>query len=548
MKAADEPMTWRDRMASIEASRNEWYQPGPSLTEFHHSEHKVKVLVGGRGSGKTTSVACEAVKHCVFIAGAKVLCVRQTQVSNEDTSVATFNDVYSKMGYKVDVDEDTSLFRKWNGGLTVRIPSKDALEAWNVFCSVPRTRLQKKAWLENTGDRLCSYIMFRGLKDENKSEGQLRGFECSMMVFVEADQLQEQDMDLGVACLRWKDAYGDSPVEDYVLILDTNPPSPQHWIAKMEGRIEKEVKAGDYSNANRTKFWHIRTEENRHNLPKGYIENLEAQYAGKPAHRRRYLEGKYANLFEGNPVYHAFSEDTHGREELPWPQGAYLVRGWDFGSTHAVIWSAYFRKEFVVKGQSVFFEYWWDMHEYYAEMSDVERQCEQVEDITRREFPFFNDRNVCSGVLDYCDPAGAQKKDTGSSVAVLRKNGFFPRWQTKIRSLHTTIAIVNRMLKEKDPNKNPMYLIDTKNCPKLAAALAGQYRYPTVGEPGYLAGEPLKGPKVNGADHVADAQRYPKINLLRLVDKVMNEKLNPAVGPIGNSGASLNRKRRHSYQ
>jgi len=544
MKKNDEPtITWRERAEAAEKNRKEWYRPGPSLTEFHNSDARVRVLVGGRGSGKTTSVACEAVQHCVFIPGAKVLCIRQTQVSNEDTSVATFNDVYSRMGYAVELDEDVSLFRKWDGGLTVRIPSGDALQAWAEFNKVPRTRMQKKAWIENTGDRLCSYIMFRGLKDENKSEGQLRGFECSMMIFIEADLLQENDLDLGVACLRWKNTYGEDLSAYYSLILDTNPPGKRHWIAKLEQTIAKEKANGDTRRAVHYKFWHIRTEENRHNLPPNYIENLEAQYADKPAHRRRYLDGEYADLFEGKPVFHEYHETVHASvENLPWPKGAYLVRGWDFGSTWAVVFSAYFRKEFTIRNQKFYFEYWWDMHELYAEQSDVEQQCILVRDTTMREFPFWNDRDVCSGVYDYCDPAGAQKKDTGSSVSVLRKNGFFPRWQTRLRSLDTTFAVINRMLRQKDPNKQPMYRCDPLNAPRLHAAMMGEYRYPNYGEPGYQAGEPLKGPKCNGADHISDAARYPKLNMLHLVQQVMEE-LKPAVGPIGRAGPSLNRPR-----
>lgn len=513
----------------------EWYKPGPSISEFHQSPAKVRVLIGGRGSGKTTGVAVEAIGHCVENAGAKVLCVRQTQVANDDTSVKTFDEAYAKMGFEVGVDPETSLFYKWNGGLTVRIPSNDATAKYNEFINAaPRTRMQIKAWIENEGDRLCSYIMFRGLKDENKSQGQLRGFECSMLVMIEADLLQESDVDLGIGCLRWKNAYGEY-FDHYSLILDTNPPSPRHWIAVMEKKKE-----GDPN----YQFWHLSTYENKHNMRPGYVEDLEAQYKDKPAHRRRYILGEYADLFDGSPVFHAFKEDKHALEDIPWPQGAYLVRGWDFGSTHAVVWSAYFRVDFDVGGKIVPFEYWWDMHEYYQEMSDVQRQCVAVKDITEREFPFWNDRSICSGVLDYCDPAGAAKTDKGSSVQVLNAEGIFPSWQTRVRSLDTTIAIVNSLMKQKDPQGRYVYKLDKKNCPRLYAASLGEYRYPFEGEPGFATGEPIKGPKANGADHIADSSRYPKINCLRLAQRIMDEKLKASVGPLSGRVQSLNKPKR----
>jgi len=514
----------------------DWYKPGPSIQQFHSSTAKVRVLVGGRGSGKTTGVAVEAVRHCNHYAGAKVLCVRQTQVSNEDTSVKTFNEVYYSMGYRVDLDEEISLFRKWDGGLTVRIPSVAAVEAYNAFIQeAPRTRQAIKSWIDNEGDRLCSYIEFRGLKDENKSQGQLRGYECSMMIMIEADLLQEEDVGLGRACLRWKDAYGQY-ISDYSLILETNPPGKRHWIARMEAK---------HGSNDMYQFWHLRTVENKGNLRPGYIEELEDEYRDRPAHYRRYLLGEYADLYDGQPVFFAFKEDRHASENIPWPKGAYLVRGWDFGSTHANTFSAYFKIDFDLGKKGIVpFEYWWDLHEYYQEMSDTERQCRAVIDITEREFPFFNDRDVCAGVLDYCDPAGAQKKDTGASVEVLRKNGINPRWQTRVRSLDTTIAICNRLFETKDPLGRWVYRIDSKHCPRLYNASVGEYRYPFQGEAGFSSGEPIKGPRANGADHIADASRYPKINCLRLAQRIMDE-LKPATGLLGGRVKKLNPKRKY---
>lgn len=518
----------------------EWYNPGPSCTAFHNSPAKVRVLIGGRGSGKTTTVAVECVRHCIHYTGAKVLCVRKTQVANDDTSLETFNGVYDKFGFKVDLDEELSLFRKWNGGLTVRIPSTEAMQAYNDFRNEGmKTRQEIMAWIRNTGDRMCSYIEFRGLKDEDKAEGQLRGYECSMFVMVEADLLQEADLELARGCLRWRDYHGNF-IADYAIILDTNPPSPRHWIAKYEARVIKRKVAGDPMSV---EFWHIKTEENRQNLRPGYIEDLEEQYEDKPAHRRRYLLGEYAELFDGSPVYHNYREEKHAFEDIPWPRGAYLVRGWDFGSTHSNVFSAYWRMDFNVKGNVIPVEYWFDLFEYFAEMSDVERQCEAVTDITAREFPFWNDRSICSGVLDFCDPAGAQKGDKGSSIEVLNKNGFWPLYQTAVRSLDTTIAVGNRLLKSKDPNGRYVYAVDKKNCPRVHTAMLGEYRYPLPGEAGYVLGQPLKGPTCNGADHIADAWRYPKINCLRLAKRVFEE-LKPKTGILAGRANKINPKRK----
>jgi hypothetical protein len=175
------------------------------------------------------------------------------------------------------------------------------------------------------------------------------------------------------------------------------------------------------------------------NLPSGYIEKLERQYARNPAMRARMLMGEYADAFDGQPVLYNFTQE-HAYEVLGWPKGAYLIRGWDFGTTNAVIWSAYFQI-----GQQ---EYWWDLLEYYAEQSDVERQCIRVREFTEMMFPFWNDREKCSGIKDFCDPAGAAKKDTGSSLKVLHTHGIFPAYAR--RGLPETIALYNRLLEAKD--------------------------------------------------------------------------------------------------
>ncbi len=511
-----------------------WYRPGKSCQEFHESKALIRVLIGARGAGKTSSCAMDAIDHCTVFAGAKVLCVRKTQVSNSDTSVQSFRKAYDKMGYRVGEDEDTSLFRLWDGGLTARIPSQAAINHYNEFLSAKkRTRQQIVTWMHNEGDRLCSYIEFRGLKDEQKSEGQLRGYECSMFIMVEADLMDERDVDLAVGCLRWEDAFGD-PITDYSIILDTNPPGPDHWIADLERK---------HAHNPRYRFWHIPTRENIHNLPEGYVENLEEQYKDKPAHYRRYLLGEYADLFEGKPVYHAYKPDKHAFHDIPWPKGAYLVVGWDFGSTHAVTFSAYFKLDHEIAGKQVPVEYWWDLYEFYDEQSDVERECRAVQEILEVHFPFTNDREICSGVLHFCDPAGTQKKDTGSSITVLNANGFYPQWQTRVRSLHTTIAIGNRLMEIKDPDGRYVYRIDKIGCPRLHKSLLGGYRYPYRGEPGYASGEPVKGPRAGGADHICDAWRYSVINCLQLAHKMMDESQRNVTGPIRKRTRSLNRKK-----
>src|SRR5690606_6320890 len=97
-------------------------------------------------------------------------------------------------------------------------------------------------------------------------------------------------------------------------------------------------------------------------------------------------------------------------------------------------------------------EYWWDLHEYFAVMSDTETQCRRAIEITNSAFPFWNDRNICAGVLDYCDIAGNQRKDTGRSISILNSFGIYPGYSRL--GLQHSIAIYNRLLEKRDKENN----------------------------------------------------------------------------------------------
>lgn len=516
------------------------------MREFHASKSRIRIMIGGRGSGKTTTVAVEVVGHCLHNAGAKVYILRKTQDSNVDTTLDTIERVFNDLGPGFQ-DTGTSLFKKTESGKHFRVPSILAVKRFNEFMSSGRrNKGDIVKWLDSVGNHLCSHIIFAGVPSSQYRASRFRGFECSMLVFVEADQLESEDLDLGMACLRWK---GSDPatcdkvgaIKDKCVILDTNPPPTTHWISILEKQIIKDYdlprthyNTSSIQTASHS-FWHIPTEENRHNLSDGYIEDLARQYRRNPAMHDRMLMGRFADAFDGNPVFYNFTQD-HAYDRLCWPKGAYLVRGWDFGTTNAVVWSAYFTLGHYIdaKGVRQPQEYWWDLLEYFAEQSDVGRQCMRVREMTEQYFPFWNDRQICSGVKDFCDPAGAAKKDTGSSLKVLQSYSIYPAYAR--RGLPETIELYNRLLDFKDQHGNFIYRIDKSNCPRLYTASCGGYRYPNVGEAGYGSDEPLKGLAAQNFDHLADASRYSKVGCLR----ILKESVEETTGPVGRLVHRLN--------
>jgi hypothetical protein len=258
------------------------------------------------------------------------------------------------------------------------------------------------------------------------------------------------------------------------------------------------------------------------------IDRIIAKWGPNHPFTRSSLHGEFIEIFEGKPVHYAYSMEHHEAPELPWPKGAYLIRGWDFGTSNAIVWSAYWEAKGI--------EYWWDLCEQYYEGSDTDRQVRNAIIRTDNEFPFHDDREQCAGVLDYIDPAGANSsytrqikvtmngRDTTvaeSSANILRTHGIYPGMRTVARGLQETLAVVNRLMEKRDPQGRWCYRIDVTSCPRLARAYRGGYRYPAVGESGYGNDAPMKGAACDNLDHLADAARYGKINCLRLLQDEM---------------------------
>lgn len=495
-----------------EEAPREWYACGESLTEFHQSDAFVRVLVGARGSGKTTGVTVEAIGHCWHNAGAKVMLLRKTETSQEDTTVATMGICFDAMGdlYK---DTGNSLFKSWNNGRTFRIPSQKAVEEFNKAAPTWKTKGDRIQWMESEGNRLCGFIESRGLPSGGVSQSKLRGFECSMMVHIEADQIERKDFELSFACLRWK---GSDPatcddkgfIIDRSIIVDTNPPSPSHWIAKLE---QEESEKPEHER--KMRFWHISTYENEHNLPPNYIQDtILLPYARNSAMIERMLWGRYADAFDGSPVFYAYRPEHHEAQGLGWPRGATLVVGMDVGTNNASVISA-----FKVHNGHL---YWWCLREIVLTGSDTDRQAIELLKVLANEFPFWNhNSDVCPQTLFFCDPAARNSSftvagPTSSALKVLQSHGIHPGMKTGVH-LQPSIAACNRLMQQNhiasttatvtnpDGTKTVWHFkIDTDKCPILKRAFSGEARYPSIGESGYGNDQPLKGSLCNHVDHV----------------------------------------------
>lgn len=529
--------------AELSERKRQYGEHGVSVEQFVNDPSFIRVLIGGRGSGKTTGLIEDITAHIWQNAGAKAVIARETETSQADSTIDSCTQYFERLG-DLYTPAKLGLFKSWNNGRTFRLPSRLAVERMEGDCAHMKTRAEIAHWILTVGDALCGYIEFRGLPAAEK--GKMRGLECSYLAIVEADQVSQKQFQLSLACLRWK---GTDPetcdekgfIKDRCVVLDTNPPSEQHWIAE----FEKEQMAKE-PHDRAARFWHIATYENEHNLPENYIrDTILLPYANNPAMIERMLYGRYADAFDGKPVIYAFRRGLHEwtpsrpGERMPWMHGARMIIGMDVGTNNFSVISAV--KEH--KGHT----YWHALKEIYLTDSDTDRQCLELLRVLAEQFPFWNNNpQVCPEVRFVCDPAARNKAFTKkgpseSALAVMHSHGIFPAFKIGA-GLDKSLAVENRLMQQRhveklaDGTERTVYhfKISSTGCPTLCRALRGEYRYPLLGEPGYGSGDPLKGELCNGADHKNDGFRYSVIHVFGLGTEDHPEGMRPKVQPVVN--------------
>jgi hypothetical protein len=155
------------------------------------------------------------------------------------------------------------------------------------------------------------------------------------------------------------DGYQDvvEPCKRKALLMDTNPPSDDHWwyaLAEnghLEG-VEEEQKPFSIAETKRI-FEFFRgpsplikqkdgtytknpRAENIQNLPGGYQYYLDMIAGNTPDHINVMVLGNYGTIIDGRPVYPEYNDQIHSGEIKPIP-GLPISLGWDFGLTPTVV-------------------------------------------------------------------------------------------------------------------------------------------------------------------------------------------------------------------
>lgn len=265
------------------------------------------------------------------------------------------------------------------------------------------------------------------------------------------------------------------------------------------------------------------------------IDRIIRKWGPNSPYTRSTLHGEFLEVFNGDPVYYAYSMQCHEQEELGWPMGATLVVGIDGGTHNASVISA-------VKEDKNGNTHVWILREIVLTGSDTDRQAIELLRVLAMEFPFWNSNSeMCPETLFFCDPALRNSAFTtseytargsaASALKVLHSHGIYPAFKIGM-GLQPSIAVVNRILQEHhmvetidfttgDKSQHAVwhFQIDKIRCPTLCYGFRGGYRYPAQGEQGWGKDVPLKGDACNHCDHAQDAARYSLNGVLALAEE-----------------------------
>jgi len=237
------------------------------------------------------------------------------------------------------------------------------------------------------------------------------------------------------------------------------------------------------------------------------IDRIIAKHGPNSPFTRSTLHGEFIEIFDGDPVYYAYSQQVHEGSDLGWLYGATLVVGMDVGTHNASVIAA-------VKVDSNQRMHVWILREIILTGSDTDRQCVELLKVLATEYPFWNQGlEICPETLFFCDPAARNSAFTSrgpnaSALKVIQSHGIYPGMKTAVH-LQPSIATVNRLMQQNYTKTIDgedcvlwQFRIDKDRCPTLARALGGEYRYPAKDQPGYGNDVPLKGQLSNHVDHV----------------------------------------------
>lgn len=430
------------------------------------SKERVQLYKGPAGCAKTSTGIAKILLRCLLEPGSKHLIARHDYNDLTDTTMLRAQEMVDRLPPGTLLDRDKSPPAKW------------------YISPIPWRRRDGKF------DDRPSQITFMGLKEA------IGSYEFNSAFLDEADEIPVTNARLVNTRMRNKGAwYNELPLLPngeadttgyYSMLCAFNPPDTSHWLYTAATGLDQQGRKVD--GAPWAALFEPNPAENVRNLPTGYYDILTKQLPEDM--RKRLVDGEWGSTFPGQPVYRQFRKTLHVTDGLEYEPSGTLFRFWDFGYRHpCVIWVQ-------VDWEGRMFI----LRELMGTDIEVTAFARLVKSQTGRHFP------GADRITDIGDIAVKQRKDTGSALGVLWKEGIQLQFQ------HQGIDRGMRLLRKQFElllDGKPAIQIERKTCPILIAALSGGYHFKENGT------EPFKD---GYYDHLPDALRYGVVGVLEPKD------------------------------
>lgn len=416
----------------------------PTQRAFIYSPVRNKAYMGPAGCAKTSTGVAAIVIRAIMQPGTKYMIARHDYNDLKGTTMERFNAIIDRLPPGMVLDRDKSP------------PAKYILNA------IPQKRP------DGTTDDRASSVQFFGAKDGWGS------YDWNAVHVDEADECDEKRIDELQGRLR-------TPGGGYSVMLTFNPPDVTHWLytactgRDFEGKLVAKPKYELFTPSPR---------ENVRNLPENYYEDMAANMPEDMA--KRLVHNQWGLVFPGDPVIRQFSKQMHVVDDVPYPKGATLYRFWDFGYQRPACLFAIISR----LGHLCI------MREVLGKQIEVGAFGQYIHKLTVEHY------GDVERIEDYGDPAVAQKKDTGQSLAVIKKQAGIT-----IRYRHTPFDISMNEMRHRFEmliEKKPAVQI-ARRCAILINGLAGGY---------HLKDDGVTPRKDGYYDHLCDTLRYGIWNTL----------------------------------
>ncbi|OWT55262.1 terminase family protein [Candidimonas nitroreducens] len=424
------------------------YTAPPTIARFMASDAPVRLLLGPIGSGKSTGNIIEIARRARQqspgrdgIRRTRWAIVRSTKQQLKDTTLKSWLEWFP--------DGVAGRWHESNMTYTLRF-----------------------------GD-VVAEVMFRAL-DDPEDVRRLLSLELTGAFVNEA---RETPLEI-ITALRSRVGRYPSKKEGgptwYGLIMDTNPPSTDHWVYE---KFEQEKPAG----------WEIFKQpgsldpaaENLENLPATYYQDL--MEGADEDWINVHVHAKYGRSKAGLPVYEkTFVPDFHTRDELNVVGGTPVIIGMDFGRTPA---AALYQRD--ARGRVLL------QDELVSENMGLERFIDlKVRPLLADRYPGF--RVAIAG-----DPAGwAKSQINEQSCADIIKAMGYVAVRPPTNDIAPRLGAVEKLLAQQIDGE-AMFLINKSRCPTIVAGFEHGYRYKRKRD-----GQYEETPEKNRFSHPHDAVQY----------------------------------------